>query len=295
VGTPTAEAAIPEPKIIVKKPPVTEPTVRQKPTPETVAPVITADTLGVLGIGPTAVMRRAGHAIQGLDITKPEDAAEVRNMLTIYKEGRSPSIVQKIDAFLGRPEFQALPAPAPKVEAAPTTTTATTTPAVTPTVETAPTAVTSDQIMDQIRTAENEKLGLLDKAGRAPRKGSEKEKQRNALQEKIDTLRGQFDKVSAEEKRAANKAAQPSAKKTKAAEAPATPAPIKVVKKTEPKKTEPKKVEPKKVIKKAEPKKVEPEKEQPKVESKETKGRGVVTLDKARETVDEAFAQSRLD
>jgi hypothetical protein len=282
VGTPTAEAAIPEPKIIVKKPPVTEPTVRVKPTPETVAPVITADTLGVLGIGPTAVMRRAGHAIQGLDITKPEDATEVRNMLTIYKEGRSPSIVQKIDAFLGRPEFQALPAPAPKVEAAPTTATATTTPAVTPTVETVPTAVTSDQIMDQIRAAENEKLGLLDKAGRAPRKGSEKEKQRNALQEKIDTLRGQFDKVSAEEKKAANKAAQPSAKKAKAAEAPPAPAPIKVVKKTEPKKTEPKKV-----IKKAEPKKVEPEKEQPKVESKETKGRGVVTLDKARETADD--------
>ena len=119
VGTPTAEAAVPEPKIIVKKPPVTEPTVRQKPTPETVAPVITADTLGVLGIGPTAVMRKPGHAIQGLDITKPEDAAEVRNMLSIYKEGRSPAIVQKIDTFLGRPEFQALPAPAPKVEAAP--------------------------------------------------------------------------------------------------------------------------------------------------------------------------------
>ena len=115
VGTPTDEAAVPEPKIIVKKPPVTEPTVRQKPTPETVAPVITSETLGVLGIGPTAVMRKPGHAIQGLDITKPDDAAEVRNMLTIYKEGRSPAITQKVDAFLGRPEFQALPALAPSV------------------------------------------------------------------------------------------------------------------------------------------------------------------------------------
>ena len=112
VGTPTAEAEVLPPKIIVKKPPVTEPTVRQKPTPETVAPVITADTLGVLGIGPTAVMRKPGHAIQGLDITKPEDATEVRNMLTIYREGRSPAITQKIDTFLARPEFQALPAPA---------------------------------------------------------------------------------------------------------------------------------------------------------------------------------------
>jgi hypothetical protein len=119
VGTPTAEAEVLPPKVIVKKPPVTEPTVRQKPTPETVAPVITADTLGVLGIGPTAVMRKPGHAIQGLDITKPEDAADVKNMLTIYKEGRSPAITQKIDTFLARPEFQALPAPTPKVEPAP--------------------------------------------------------------------------------------------------------------------------------------------------------------------------------
>jgi hypothetical protein len=134
VGTPTAEAEVLPPKIIVKKPPVTEPTVRQKPTPETVAPVITADTLGVLGIGPTAVMRKPGHAIQGLDITKPEDAADVKNMLTIYKEGRSPAIVQKIDTFLGRPEFQALPAPAPKAEAAPAPTPAPTV-AETPKVE----------------------------------------------------------------------------------------------------------------------------------------------------------------
>jgi len=137
VGTPTAEAEVLPPKIIVKKPPVTEPTVRQKPTPETVAPVITADTLGVLGIGPTAVMRKPGHAIQGLDITKPEDATEVRNMLTIYREGRSPAITQKIDTFLARPEFQALPAPAPKaapVAKAPTVTKAPTV-AETPKVE----------------------------------------------------------------------------------------------------------------------------------------------------------------
>jgi hypothetical protein len=98
----------------------------------TIPPVVTSESLGVLGIGPTAVMRRAGHAIQGLDITKPEDAAEVKNMLTIYKEGRSPAIVEKVDTFLSRPEFQAIPAPAPvapavtpaptpapKVEAAP--------------------------------------------------------------------------------------------------------------------------------------------------------------------------------
>jgi len=120
VGTPTAEAEVAPPKIIVQKPPVTEPVVLQKPTPLTVAPVITSEALGVLGIGPTAVMRKPGHAIQGLDITKPEDAAEVKNMLTIYKEGRSPGIVEKVDTFLSRPEFQAIPAP--KVETAPTVT-----------------------------------------------------------------------------------------------------------------------------------------------------------------------------
>ena len=258
-GTPTEQATVVE-----EKPPVTEPVVRQKPTPETVAPVITSESLGVLGIGPTAVMRRAGHAIQGLDITKPEDAAEVRNMLTIYKEGRSPAIVQKIDTFLGRPEFQGLPAPAPKAEPAPAPTPVVAeTPAPTPVAEAPvvaetppPAAVTSNQIMDQIRAAQDEQLTLLDKAGRAPRKGSEKEKQRNALQEKIDKLRDQFDKVSAAEKRAANKAAQPSAKKAqekkakdetakptaeptptptpaKAVEAPPAPTPTKVVKKVE--------------------------------------------------------------
>jgi len=141
VGTPTAEAEVAPPKIIVQKPPVIEPVVLQKPTPLTVAPVITSEALGVLGIGPTAVMRKPGHAIQGLDITKPEDAAEVKNMLTIYKEGRSPGIVEKIDTFLGRPEFEAVPAPAPAAPTpAPTVTEA---PTVVPTVTEAPKVETS--------------------------------------------------------------------------------------------------------------------------------------------------------
>jgi hypothetical protein len=248
VGTPTDEAAVAEPKIIVKKPPVTEPTVRVKPTPETVAPVITADTLGVLGIGPTAVMRKPGHAIQGLDITKPEDAAEVRNMLSIYKEGRSPAIVQKIDTFLGRPEFQGLPAPAPKV---------------TPTVTKAPVVKAPD-------TAPVVKAPTKTTGQSAEKKAANKAAQPSAKKVKDETA-----------KSTAKPTSTPTV--TKKVEAPATPAPVKVVKKTEPKKVEPKKVEPKKVVKKAEPKKleapkVEPKKEEPKVDK---------ALEKARETVDD--------
>jgi len=44
-----------------------------------------------------------------LDITKPEDAAEVKKMLSVYKEGKSEPIVQKVDAYLARPEFQGVP------------------------------------------------------------------------------------------------------------------------------------------------------------------------------------------
>lgn len=262
VGTPTEQAAVVEEKL-----PVTEPVVRQKPTPETIPPIITSESLGVLGIGPTAVMRKAGHAIQGLDISKPEDAAEVRNMLTIYKEGRSEKITQKIDTFLARPEFQGLPAPvaeAPKVE----------TPAPAPVVE-APKV--------EAPVAEAPKV----EAPVAPPATTPEIKQ-------------------PAEKRAANKAAQPSAKKAKkekvtneavqptaeptptpapakAVEAPPAPTPAKVVKKTEKvaKKTEPK-VEPKK-----EEPKVEAPKEEPKVEAAKEEPKRDVALVKARETIDD--------
>ena len=248
VGTPTAEAEVLPPKIIVQKPPVTEPTVRQKPTPETVAPVITSETLGVLGIGPTAVMRKPGHAIQGLDITKPEDAAEVRNMLSIYKEGRSPAIVQKIDNFLGRPEFQALPAPAPKAEPAPT-----------PIAE-AP-KVQAPAVLPAVSPAITQAV--------------EKRAANKAAQPSARKAKNEAAKPTAEP--------TPAPTVTKAVEAPPAPTPIKVVKKTEPKKVEPKKVEPKKV----EPKKLEPKKlEAPKVEPKKEEPKVDKALEKARETVD---------
>jgi hypothetical protein len=253
VGTPTAEAEVLPPKIIVKKPPVTEPTVRQKPTPETVEPVITADTLGVLGIGPTAVMRKPGHAIQGLDITKPEDAADVKNMLTIYKEGRSPAIVQKIDTFLARPEFQALPTPAPKAEAAP-----------------APAPVVEAPKLQPIKITGQS----------AEKKAANKAAQPSAKKAKDETAKPIAEPITT-----------PTV--TKAVEAPPAPAPIKVVKKTEPKKVEPKKIEVKKAEpKKVEPKKLEapkvaPKKEEPKVAPKKEEPKVDKTLDKARETVDD--------
>jgi len=106
------EAALAEQSAFAKQPegqPVPEPTVRAKPTPATVPTLMSPDVLGVLGIGHSAILRKPTHPIHGLDITKPEDAAEVKKMLTVYKEGKSAPIVEKVDAYLARPEFQGVP------------------------------------------------------------------------------------------------------------------------------------------------------------------------------------------
>jgi hypothetical protein len=106
------EAALAEQSAFSQQPdgqPVPEPTVRAKPTPETVPTLMSPDVLGALGIGHSAILRKPDHPIHGLDIAKPEDAAEVKKMLTVYKEGKSAPIVQKVDAYLARPEFQGVP------------------------------------------------------------------------------------------------------------------------------------------------------------------------------------------
>lgn len=106
------EAALAEQSAFAQQPaeqPVPEPTVRAKPTPETVPTLMSPDVLGTLGIGHSALLRKPDHPIHGLDIAKPEDAAEVKKMLTVYKEGKSAPIVQKVDAYLARPEFQGVP------------------------------------------------------------------------------------------------------------------------------------------------------------------------------------------
>ena len=106
------EAALAEQSAFAQQPdgqPVPEPTVRAKPTPETAPTLMSPDVLGTLGIGHSALLRKPSHPIHGLDITKPEDAAEVKKMLSVYKEGKSEPIVQKVDAYLARPEFQGVP------------------------------------------------------------------------------------------------------------------------------------------------------------------------------------------
>ena len=106
------EAALAEQSAFAQQPdgqPVPEPTVRAKLTPQTVPTLMSPDVLGTLGIGHSALLRKPNHPIHGLDITKPEDAAEVKKMLSVYKEGKSEPIVQKVDAYLARPEFQGVP------------------------------------------------------------------------------------------------------------------------------------------------------------------------------------------
>jgi len=104
-----------EPKVTEQ--PVTEPTLVQKPeplTPTTVPTTVTPDVLGALGIGRTAIIRKPDHGIMGKDIADPAQAAEVKSILEAYRQGRSAPIQEKIDAYLARPEFQAV-APAQEI------------------------------------------------------------------------------------------------------------------------------------------------------------------------------------
>ena len=97
-----------EPKVTEQ--PVPEPVKVEKPvalTPDTVPTTVTPDVLGALGIGRTAIIRKPDHGIMGKDITDPAQAAEVKSILTAYRQGRSAPIQEKIDAYLARPEFQA--------------------------------------------------------------------------------------------------------------------------------------------------------------------------------------------
>jgi hypothetical protein len=113
-STPTqADTGLQQEATTTEEQPVTEPTKVEKPvalTPETVPTTVTPDVLGALGIGRTATIRKADHGIMGKDISDPAQAGEVKSILEAYREGRSPSIQQKIDAYLTRPEFQAAPA-----------------------------------------------------------------------------------------------------------------------------------------------------------------------------------------
>jgi hypothetical protein len=105
-----------EPKV-TEQPVTPEPTLVQKPeplTPTTVPTTVTPDVLGALGIGRTAIIRKPDHGIMGKDIADPAQAAEVKSILEAYRQGRSAPIQEKIDAYLARPEFQAV-APAQEI------------------------------------------------------------------------------------------------------------------------------------------------------------------------------------
>ncbi len=109
-STPTQADTGLEEAVTAEEQPVTEPTKVEKPaalTPETAPTVVSPDVLGALGVGRTATIRKADHGIMGKDITDPAQAGEVKSILEAYREGRSPAIQQKIDAYLARPEFQA--------------------------------------------------------------------------------------------------------------------------------------------------------------------------------------------
>lgn len=99
-----------EPKV-TGQPVTPEPTLVQKPeplTPTTVPTTVTPDVLGALGIGRTAIIRKPDHGIMGKDISDPAQAAEVKSILEAYRQGRSAPIQEKIDAYLARPEFEAV-------------------------------------------------------------------------------------------------------------------------------------------------------------------------------------------
>jgi hypothetical protein len=89
----------------------TEPTVRPKPgklTPQQVSTKIDDNVLGSLGIGSTALIRK-NKLLDGMDISNPAEAAEVRRILEAYADRKnlSTSIREKVEQYLNRPEFQA--------------------------------------------------------------------------------------------------------------------------------------------------------------------------------------------
>lgn len=107
--------------------PVAEPTKRVAPaalTPATAPAVTSPEVFGALGIGPSALIRKPGHPMLGLDISVPAQAAEVKRGLEIYREGRSEGIQKKIDEYLARPEFQDIPSEPINVKPTRTTPTA---------------------------------------------------------------------------------------------------------------------------------------------------------------------------
>lgn len=119
--TPAPAAPAPAPAPQVQEQLVTEPTVRQAPTLQTVAPQLDLNLRSLLGIGPTARLFRPDGGIVGKDISDPAQAAEVKTTLEAYLERPtlSPNIVERINTFLQRPEFQGVESGRPEQPKAP--------------------------------------------------------------------------------------------------------------------------------------------------------------------------------
>ena len=102
---PKVPAVVPKatPPAVVKKS-----TALAKLTPETAPAVINQNVLATLGIGPTAVLRREGSPLLGLDISNIDDAREVKRILEARAENAGENQRNRIEAYLARPEFRAL-------------------------------------------------------------------------------------------------------------------------------------------------------------------------------------------
>lgn len=87
----------PETKPIVAK--------TEEPTPAVPDTQVNDALLKSFGVGPSALLRK-NKLIDGLDISNPDHAAQVKRVLEAYVEKRSQPIREKIEAYLARPEFQ---------------------------------------------------------------------------------------------------------------------------------------------------------------------------------------------
>ena len=85
--------------------PTTTPAVTPEVQPAPPATVLNDTVLKDMGIGPTSLIRK-NKILEGMDISNPEDAADVKRILEAYVENRSQPIREKVEAFLARPEFQ---------------------------------------------------------------------------------------------------------------------------------------------------------------------------------------------
>ena len=115
---------------------------------------------------------------------------EIVNDARRLKEEETPSAVTPTEAQQAKEEGAAAPAEGTEVAGAPT-----------------PAAKTADQLQDEIRDLEQQRLALLTKNGRVPAVKSKARAKYDALGEQVDALMGQWDKTDRAE-RAAKKPAE---------------------------------------------------------------------------------------